>query len=338
MNKISATSLEAIKASQMLSSMQLQFVNILDSVNEQAGHSSKFYPIEWYRNAGESGGGIRYVSPEKGFFNCGTVNFSQIQYETVKDKALRSATALSIIIHPKNPKAPSFHMHVSFTEMKKGKSYWRIMADLNPTIVNDNDKLLFIASLKKATGNYFTEGCEQGDRYFFIPLLKKHRGVSHFYLEKFTDGTIAEPFIEIMQNCYREILSNYTKEIDSTLKDNALQLAYHTLYFYQVLTLDRGSTSGLLIHNQNDMGILASLPSHINRELLLSWKDKMVFPQGELVDRLVNVLPEENICKITDKIKAQLATQVREHYKNHPKALMLQSSGNWVPTTVQNHQ
>jgi coproporphyrinogen III oxidase len=338
MNRISATSLEAINASRMLSSMQLQFVNMLDTVNEHAGCYGKFKPIEWYRNAGKSGGGIRYTSPEKDFFNRGSVNFSQIQYETEKDKALRSATALSIIIHPKNPKAPSFHMHVSFTEMKKGKSYWRIMADLNPAIVNDNDKLLFIASLKKATGNYFTEGCEQGDRYFFIPLLKKHRGVSHFYLEKFTDGTIAEPFIEIMQNCYREILSNYTKVIDSTLKDNALQLAYHTLYFYQVLTLDRGSTSGLLIHNQNDIGILASLPSQINRELLLSWKDKMVFPQGELVDRLVNVLPEENICKITDKIKAQLATQVREHYKKHPKALMLQSSGNGVPTTVQNHQ
>jgi coproporphyrinogen III oxidase len=338
MNRISATSGKAKEAARMLSMMQLHFVNILETINTNAGYSGSFKSIEWYRNAGKLGGGTRYISPEKGFFNSGSVNFSQIQYESEKDKALRSATALSIIIHPRNPKAPSFHMHVSFTEMKAGESYWRIMADLNPAIVNDNDKLLFNSSLKQATGNYFTEGCEQGDRYFFIPLLKRHRGVSHFYLEKFPDETIAEPFTKIMQNCYGEILSNYTKEIDSTLEDNAIQLTYHTLYFYQVLTLDRGSTSGLLIHNQNDIGILASLPSHINRDLLLSWRDKMVLPQRELLDKLVNVFPEENICRITDKIKTQLAKQVREHYKKYPNAVMLQSSGNSIPTTVRNHQ
>ena len=338
MNRISATSLKAKEAAQMLSRMQLHFVNILETINTNAGYNGTFKSIEWVRNGGKFGGGARYISPENGFFNRGAVNFSQIQYESEKNKALRSATALSIIIHPRNPKAPSFHMHVSFTEMKAGESYWRIMADLNPAIVNDNDKLLFISSLKQATGNYFTEGCEQGDQYFFIPLLKRHRGVSHFYLEKFTDETIAEPFINIMQNCYSEILSNYTKKMESTLEEDAIQLAYHTLYFYQVLTLDRGTTSGLLVHNQNDIGILASLPSHINRELLLIWRDKMVFPQRELVDKLVNVLPEENICIITDKIKTQLAKQVREHYKKYPKALTLQSAGNSIPTTVRNHQ
>jgi coproporphyrinogen III oxidase len=338
MNRINAISLKAKEAAQMLSSMQLHFVNILDKINTNAGNNGKFKPIEWYRNTGKFGGGTRYIAPENGFFNSGTVNFSQIQYESDKDKALRSATALSIIIHPRNPKAPSFHMHVSFTEMKAGESYWRIMADLNPAIVNDNDKLLFISSLKQATGNYFTEGCEQGDRYFFIPLLKRYRGVSHFYLEKFMDETIAEPFTKIMQNCYSEILSNYTKEIDYTLEDNNIQLTYHTLYFYQVLTLDRGSTSGLLVHNQNDIGILASLPSNINRDLLMSWRDQMVFPQRELLDKLVEVLPEEKICSITDNIKTQLANQVREHYKKYPKALTLLSAGNRIPTTVRNHQ
>ena len=45
----------------------------------------------------------------------------------------------------------------------------------------------------------------------------------------------------------------------------AQQLAYHTLYFFQVLTLDRGTTSGLLVHDQNDLGIMGSLPAWVDR-------------------------------------------------------------------------
>ncbi|MEJ6583608.1 MAG: coproporphyrinogen III oxidase [Crocinitomicaceae bacterium] len=338
MNRISATSGKAKEAARMLSMMQLHFVNILETINTNAGYSGSFKSIEWYRNAGKLGGGTRYISPEKGFFNSGSVNFSQIQYEKESDKSLRSATALSIIVHPKNPKAPSFHMHVSFTEMKEGDSYWRIMADLNPAISNPDDKSFFISSLKEAACEYYEEGSEQGDRYFFIPLLERHRGVCHFYLEKFLDDSIAAPFTTIIQNCYGKILNNYINKNDETKEDRQLQLDYHTLYFYQVLTLDRGTTSGLLVHDENDIGILASLPSHINRDLLLSWRDKMVLPQRELLDKLVNVFPEENICRITDKIKTQLAKQVREHYKKYPNAVMLQSSGNSIPTTVRNHQ
>lgn len=338
MKRINATSLKANKASQMLTSMQLQFVNILELINESSGNKGKFSPIEWYRNKGKFGGGIRYVAPKNGFFNCASVNYSQIQYETEKDKTLCSATALSTIIHPVNPKAPSFHLHVSYTEMKEGESYWRIMADLNPVIVNTSDKLLFTTSLKSVSDNYYIEGSEQGDQYFYIPSLKRHRGVCHFYLEKFMDETLAEPFIQKMINCYGEILNKYSQEIEFEEEDITEQLAYHTLYFYQVLTLDRGTTSGLLVHGQNDIGILASLPSSINRELLLKWRDKTVSPQNELVDNLLSVLPSGNICAITDNVKAELANQVREHYKKYPKALELQASGNVMPPTVANHK
>ena len=41
------------------------------------------------------------------------------------------------------------------------------------------------------------------------------------------------------------------------------QLAYHTRYFYQVLLLDRGTTAGLLVHDDNDVGTLGSLPGQV---------------------------------------------------------------------------
>jgi coproporphyrinogen III oxidase len=169
MTRSKASSQKAIEASIMIEKVQLLFVNILESVNLEAGYKGIFKPIEWYRNEGKFGGGIRYIAPENEFFNKGSINFSQIQYEAEESKALGSATALSTIVHPTNPRAPSFHMHVSFTEMKNGESYWRIMADLNPSIVNDNDKKFFENSLKEVANNYFEEGSEQGSRYFYIP-------------------------------------------------------------------------------------------------------------------------------------------------------------------------
>lgn len=337
MGRIKATSLKAKEVDQMLTKMQLKFVGILESINQTAGYKGKFIPIEWLRNSGEFGGGVRYVAPKNQFFNGASVNFSQIQYESVEDKVLRSATALSTIIHPNNPKAPSIHLHVSYTEMKKGESYWRIMADLNPSIPNSKDTQLFSEALKTVTNQYFQEGSDQGDKYFFIPSLNRHRGVCHFYLERFIDESLAEPFILKMINCYGDILNQYTEESECAKEDLAEQLAYHTLYFYQVLTLDRGTTSGLLVHNENDIGILGSLPTHINRKLLLKWRNYTVAPQNELVDRFLRVLPEENVCAITDILKPKLAQQVREHYKQYPEALKLQASGNIVPPTVKNH-
>jgi len=35
-------------------------------------------------------------------------------------------------------------------------------------------------------------------------------------------------------------------------------------------TADRGTTSGLLVHDENDVGILGSLPSHVDKKLLES--------------------------------------------------------------------
>ncbi|MBL4623743.1 MAG: hypothetical protein JKY42_01160 [Flavobacteriales bacterium] len=138
--------------------------------------------------------------------------------------------------------------------------------------------------------------------------------------------------------CYSSLLKEALRNTEISIAEKQAQLAYHTVYFYQVLTLDRGTTSGLLVHNENDVGILASLPTHIDRELLTSWIEKTPFPQSKLVSRLLNVLPSEKKCPVSDSTKRELAEQVREHYKEHPEALKLQASGNIIPPTVQNHK
>lgn len=302
---------------------------------------AEFAPVEWLRDDGRHGGGVRFEGSGD-LLNRASVNVSQVHYDDDPNKRLASASALSTIIHPSNPRAPSVHMHYSFTEMRDGKGYWRMMADLNPAIVFDEDRDAFLAMLRDCAGEHFDAGIAQGDRYFAIPALDRHRGVAHFYLEAYDSGdydadrTLADRIGSAAIDRYVEIFDG-AKSRTFDEDDRKSQLAYHTVYFFQVLTLDRGTTSGLLIHSQNDVGILGSLPSHVDGDLLSSWVPKMPKPQDELLSALIEVVGR-GVSEVTVGKKAELAEALRRHYTKHPDALALQASGDVAVPTVKNHQ
>lgn len=272
-----AQSPESKIALQLAENLQAYSVSKLDDLAHTFGKGELSEAVEWFRDEGKHGGGVRYEAKDENIFNRGSVNVSQVHYDDDATKKLASATALSTIIHPKNPHAPSMHMHISWTQMRDGKGYWRIMADLNPSMEDAVSTRTFDMMLDKAAGEYANEGVEQGDRYFNIPLLKRTRGVSHFYLENFNTGDF-EADKHFAKNMGKKVIDAYIGivlqalqyYIGYTAEEKAAQLDYHTLYLFQVLTLDRGTTSGLLIHDQNDVGIMGSIPSHVNRELLSS--------------------------------------------------------------------
>ena len=358
MQRIAAKSPQAQRAYELVVSLQQRFVNSMQSLSSKHGSDSQFELVEWFRAEGLHGGGMRYVATDKQVFNQASVNVSQVQYDCDASKSLASATALSSIIHPHNPLAPSIHLHVSWTEMKTGRGYWRVMADLNPAIENPQQTATFQEELLASASESLEEGIvssafAQGDLYFHIPALARHRGVSHFYLENyFTDD--AEADLAMAEQVIASVIDTYSKLFASTLAQNKTpqvedfrkQLDYHSLYFFQVLTLDRGTTSGLLVHDQNDVGILGSLPTAVDRELIRSWKHNMPVPQGELLDALLDCLPQPDFSGsiddsrylIDEPVKKALANAVRKHYKQYPEAMALQASGNVIPPTVANHR
>ena len=343
MSMIKAKSQDAIKAYELVSSLQKRFVDKLDNLSSALGENKKFEEVTWLRDNGIHGGGNRFEAKDEILFNTASVNVSQVHYDEDETKALQSATAISTIIHPKNPNVPSIHIHISLTCLRDGSSYWRVMADLNPSLQNDEDKEVFNNSLKELSNETYEEGIKQGDKYFFIPALNKHRGVCHFYLENYKTQNESDDFL-FAQNFGEGIIDTYINIIENAFKtrtkfsvqDIKKQLDYHTLYLFQVLTLDRGTTSGLLVHNQNDIGIMGSLPSFVNKSLLKSWIQKVEKPQDELVNALVEAIKDDGM--INASIKEKLASRVREHYKNHPQALKYQASGNTIPNTVNNHK
>lgn len=342
MNLTMAKSKDAIKALDLVKSLQKRFVDKLDFLSHTLGEDKKFKEVVWARDEGTHGGGNRFEARDNILFNTASVNVSQVHYDDEPNKSLQSATAISTIIHPKNPKVPSIHIHISLTQLRDGKTYWRIMADLNPSIPFPEDKELFLEAIKSLAKDTFEEGIAQGDKYFYIPALGRHRGVCHFYLENYKTNDdkkdfdfalsfgkgIIDVYIDIIENAYK------TRNVFS-VNDIKEQLAYHTLYLFQVLTLDRGTTSGLLVHNQNDIGIMGSLPSYINKVLLKSWSLNLESPQDKLLEDLVNVINDKG--EINTNTKEKLANAVREHYKKYPDSLKYQASGNSIPNTVANH-
>jgi coproporphyrinogen III oxidase len=344
MKRTKAHSIKAQEANSLVEGLQQYFVSQLNETTSSKQVQS-FKKVEWFRDEGRHGGGVRYEANNKEVFNRGSVNVSQIHYDDDSSRSLASATAISTIIHPESPYIPSIHMHISWTEMKNGQGYWRMMADLNPAIENEVDKVLFDKNIKNVTSEVYDIATEQGERYFFIPALNRHRGVSHFYLEEYNSGDSQADF-KLAEILGKTAIDSYIQIFDQAIKKNdkagdddyKKQLAYHTLYLFQVLTLDRGTTSGLLVHNQNDIGIMGSLPAQIDKTLLSSWKNSVSTPQDQLVQEILDVLPNDSPCVVNKEVKRALAEVVRQHYTTNPQALGMQAQGNVVPETVGNHQ
>ena len=325
----------------LVGNLQQAFVAGLEKCAADAGSPIKFQWAEWQRNGGANGGGSRYFTANNAVFNRASVNVSHIHYADDPDKKLASATAISSIIHPQNPHAPSVHIHISWTEMKGAGGYWRVMADLNPSMAKEEDTAVFRDTFQEVAPMQLEEALAQGDKYFYIPTLKRHRGMVHFYLEQYQSGNaeadlkLAEEFGNTVTKRYLELIEKRSlAEVSDT--DREAQLAYHSLYLFQVLTLDRGTTSGLLVHDENDLGIMGSLPSRVNKVLLESWISKMPEAQKGLLEVILTALPDDG--DVSNDVRLELAQVVRGYYSKHPEALRFQASGNVVPPTVQNHK
>lgn len=332
MFRVKAQSANALAVYGLLEGLQQYFVQQLDTVVCWQNKASSFQTVEWFRNQGRQGGGVRYVANNKRVFNRACINISQVHYDAMPHKKFSSASALSAIIHPLNPYAPSIHVHISWSEIRGGKGYWRMMADLNPAIKNEQATKTFSDCLKQTVPKQYQAGLAQGKRYFYIPALQRHRGVVHFYLENYNSGDLHIDF-NLANALGRSVITTYVQlfcqSIDQHPKptdvDYQQQLAYHTLYLLQVLTLDKGTITGLLAHNQNDLGIMGSLPAQIDKTLLTAWL-KQPTPQQPLLSALIQALPNKSPCYIDDTVKLVLANVIRQHYANNPEALVSMQS------------
>jgi coproporphyrinogen III oxidase len=299
-----------VSALALVERLQRRFVDALGA--------SELAAFEWLRDGGRHGGGQRFSCAETPRFNRASVNVSCVHYEDEPQRKILSATALSTILHPRHPRAPSLHCHASFTQPREGRGTWRLMADLNPSHEDAAEKAGFEERLQSAAPELFDRARAEGDRYFLIPALGRHRGVSHFYVEDHATGdlaadrALAERFVNAVIDVWVELFhAALARHGEPSEAERAQQLRYHTLYLFQVLTLDRGTSSGLIAHDQNDLGVMGSIPAWVDRELLASW----LKPGDELLRAIIDALPDTRPVHVTDEVRLALAKVVRAHHR-----------------------
>lgn len=330
-------------AADLVRKLQARHVDRLTAAASALNQPVTFEAVSWLRDGGVHGGGTRMQAMDTATFDRASVNVSVVHYDDVPTKPLSSACALSAIVHPRHPHAPSMHLHTSWTSTKDGRGGWRIMADLNPSIDNPAHAERFRSALAQAAGRHWEQARDEGDRYFAIPALGRTRGIVHAYLEGFDSGDfdadldLAHRVEAAAIDTYAELVKEGAASVQASEEDRRAQLHYHTLYVFQVLTLDRGTTSGLLVHGDNDIGILGSLPGHVDRDLFASWADRVPPIQRDLVLALAAALPQASPAPVDEATKIRMADAVRAFYRARPEALDLQARGSILPPTVSNH-
>ncbi len=248
-----------------------QFQGGFASFLEELDGGAKFVTDPWTRESG--GGGITKVI-EGGVIEKAAVNFSAIEGATpaqISDRLVETsrrfyATGISIIVHPANPHAPTFHANIRYFETDTGQSWFGGGADLTPYYFYPEDAAHFHRSLagvcdRHAVADYATWK-QQCQDYFYLPHRAESRGVGGIFYDHLP-GTeevwaFQRDLAETLESAYRPILE---RRVGTSFTDTERdwQEIRRGRYAEFNLAWDRGTRFGLETNGRTE-SILASLP------------------------------------------------------------------------------
>lgn len=164
---------------------------------EEVDGLSEFGSDSWRRK--EGGGGTTRVLAGPGHIEKAAVNFSAVEGETpdrLSDRlAVRSAnffaTGVSVIVHPRNPHAPTFHANIRYFETDVGQAWFGGGADLTPHYLYAEDAGHFHSTLKTICDRHdvadYAEWKRACDEYFYLPHRGEARGVGGIFFDHLTE-------------------------------------------------------------------------------------------------------------------------------------------------------
>ena len=190
----SAPNPSAVKA--WLLDLQARIVQGLEAVD-----GKPFLRDEWQR--AEGGGGISRLVEEGNVIERGGVNFSHVLGARLPPSASAhrpdiggnpwEAMGVSLVIHPRNPYAPTVHMNVRFfsTTNTAGEPVWWFGGgmDLTPYYGNQQDVKHFHQTCHDALAPFgdelhakFKTWC---DEYFYLKHRQEARGVGGIFFDDY---------------------------------------------------------------------------------------------------------------------------------------------------------
>lgn len=246
---------------------------IITRTLEEFDGRASFRTDLWERPGG--GGGRTAILTDGRVFEKAGVNFSRVHGQLAEEFARQmpgegldfSATGVSLVLHPVNPRVPA--VHANFRFLTKGERKWfGGGADLTPYYPRREDVVHFHQTWKAvcdrhpAVADYrrFKQWC---DRYFFLPHRDEARGVGGIffdYLEAAWEETFA--FVrdagDAFVGAYLPIARRRQEDAFGP-QERAFQEFRRGRYVEFNLLYDRGTVFGLKTGGRTE-SILMSLP------------------------------------------------------------------------------
>lgn len=238
--------------------------------------SARFGTDEWERPGG--GGGVSRVLAGSGPIEKAAVNFSavsgpvpdQLSERLAAESSSFYATGVSIIVHPSNPYAPTFHANVRYFETDDGISWFGGGADLTPCYLFDEDAVHFHRTLHSVCSRHITadyEAWKQAcDGYFRLRHRGEARGVGGIFFDHLTESR-SETWafqLDLMDNLTEAYLPILARRSVTSYGERQRQWQEYRRGRYVEFNLvwDRGTRFGLETGGRTE-SILASLPPRV---------------------------------------------------------------------------
>lgn len=254
----------------------------------------------WERPDG--GGGLSCVIEEGNVLERGGVNFSYVFGHGLPASATAArpelagrsfeAAGVSLVLHPRNPYAPTVHMNVRFFEAKKegADPVWWFGGgmDLTPYYGFEEDAIHFHQACKTALDpigpDYYPRFKKWCDEYFFLKHRKEPRGIGGVFFDDFNQPDFSTCF-KLTQQVGDHFLPAYAPILERRLntaygeQERDFQAYRRGRYVEFNLVWDRGTLFGLQTGGRTE-SILMSLPPIVKWRY--NWTPQVGSPESKL--------------------------------------------------------
>ena len=253
----------------------------------------------------EGGGGVSRFIEEGKVLERGGVNFSHVTGETLPPSATVSrpdiagraweAMGVSLVLHPRNPYAPTVHMNVRMLvahaplTSSTGDVWWFGGGmDLTPYYGFEEDAIHFHRTCREALGPFGTDVHGKYKRwcddYFYLKHRREPRGVGGIFYDDLADGGFDRCFAltkgvgDAFLDAYVPILAR-RKDVPYGERERDFQAYRRGRYVEFNLVWDRGTLFGLQSNGRTE-AILMSLPPLVKWRY--DWKPAPNTPEARL--------------------------------------------------------
>jgi len=272
---------------------------------EKLDGKSKFIKDNWEREKG--GGGLTMILENGDAFEKAGVNVSKVYGNLPEsmskllkvDQSHFFACGISLVLHPKNPMAPTFHANLRYFELYEHnvlKDRWFGGGlDLTPYYIFEEDIVHFHKSCKKVCDSYnegfYSKYKRKCDEYFWNSHRNEARGVGGLFFDycRESNEMNIDNWFSFISDLGNSFLKSYVpiikkrKDLDYNNSHEKWQQIRRGRYVEFNLLHDKGTLFGLKTNGRIE-SILISMPPKAQ------WVYDQTPSKGSEEEKLLNIL------------------------------------------------